>query len=473
MILFDYFPHLAAQTLLVVITISLVRPPLIGRPLLLIVGLAYLTVPIALLRTGIAGALYVQDLLLPLALLIILLTRPRFLFEGLERVEAWALGLTIIGFPLLTTAVLVCLGKYNLSEGDALYFYRHTIYLMTFSACLGASLEPKAAEGFVRVIVALTVSLCCLALVQYSGLWDLDFFTQIKSARGHTGQSPHTLLMGRGFVGLFRGSVGQWFAAGAVLSLALIALGRGNTFLGIAGFALSTLAVLLSFSRTGMIGYVAGAAAFLLSVSGRRIAVGIFLMGTLLQGLVVYALADPVAIEPIRSRYGTIGGLWQPEQDPAFWARLSAWRASVEFFMEEPTRLLSGLGAVSDEQIFQLTGIYGAHNEFLQVIYKGGVFSLASLVLFIGLAFTSFLRAWLRSQGGARIVAGAALAVLAGNLTMAIPGSVFIGNYATHTVAVYNYVLIGTLLGALRRTAESGNRGGVRSGPKEYYRRQT
>lgn len=411
----------------------------------LLVVAAYITIPVAILIKGMASAIYINDLIVPV-LILYFLKRPRRLEILLMNRYFLAAAAFLIILPLIWGSILVISGEHVLTARDWLekgvWFYRNFVYLLVFGVGLSLMMNREQVKGFIEMNLGFGALLAILGLVSYFGPFNMATFETIRWG-GIVPEWFRENRMGLGFLGLFRGSVGQWFAM-------LVLLAVGSYYFVSPKFRKVALVViiagigviLLSFSRIGFVGLIIGLLVLALSkVKSRR-------KMALVAALFAVTFFGVFGGDALRERFFEVEQIQVAAFGEAAVQRVAAWEASIRHFSEHPHNFLIGIGPADREAIYEITGIFGPHNEYLDVIYRMGVFGLIMLLWFLFIILLKFLWVRSRAESFAKPVLWGLIAIIIANSAMALTQSHLLHDYATHTLGFYIFLLYGVFIGA-------------------------
>lgn len=404
----------------------------VSRSLAVAIASMFWVVPIVSIRGGMASAIYMSDLLaVPLAISYVIGNRIR------PRVDGWALLAAMVLIPAMTTSVLFALEMTTVGQATFLHLFRHTGYICLY---LWMRDVGSSAISIIKTFVAGIILLSLVGALHYFGPADLDVFNHLAYNRV-TLAVPR---LGTGFGGLFRGTVGHMFALLAILAFSLVFDQRGRwRVVGVVAWLLCASMIYSSYSRAGAVGMAVGSL-IVVGFAGRHIArrgliailAGIALLVTWM------ALPDAVAMQ-IRTRFDPTYGMSLGYQDDAYWTRRDSIRTSIGLFMHDSAKLWLGTGAARDEAIAEAIGTWGAHNEFVQIVYTGGLLSLVAFGIFLG----TTARGIVVRKGAMRAGdVAAAFGVLSANVVIALPQSAYLGSYATHLSIIVSYAVTGVVM---------------------------
>jgi len=199
-------------------------------------------------------------------------------------------------------------------------------------------------------------------------------------------------------------------------------------FLLLAAFGF--LIVVLTKSRTALLGGVAGTAVLLLAVwpRDRAIFVGILtgLVGSLFVGLYTAGIVPPVYEAVLMGRENA---------DPAtLTGRTDIWKAGFNLLLLDPTRLFTGMGYDSfwngqfTDHISKVVRfkISESHNAYIDLIFDLGVIGLALWSLVLVMMVRSSMKRWASHGRAGRLAGGLGLSVVTFVLVHGIAESTFV-----------------------------------------------
>ena len=233
---------------------------------------------------------------------------------------------------------------------------------------------------------------------------------------------------------------------------------RALRALAVIGFLLSTGMLLLTGSRTALLGLGAS----LLLPALMRGAAGLTVLAIVMAGsLVVVAYPDLIhasiaAIAAVFSRTGHAAEIM------TFTGRIEIWRACVAIWWAAPW-FGYGLGSprtvIPEAWSFRWGGSTGsAHNFLLESLLSFGVVGTALLLAFIAALSWTTLRNWSQAQGAGRWLPWAALSALLFALTNGLMEKSFAGMLGPNTVVLA--LVCGTGAALQRRAGAADPRGG-------------
>lgn len=394
--------------------------PARGSPLVLaLVALFFNAVPVSPI-VGLAAPIYLQDLAVPLALGLTLwrgppVGDPLLLLVALAAFLWPALG-TLVG---LVENVRPLLGE------NAQFLYRRLAFVLYFGAGLSGVLRRGQLRQVLDAALVIWVGMSIAGVLQYAGVLETDLWRWLEVDPGDA-DAGDVLPMTRGFMGLNRGAVGVWGSAAASYAFTMLAVAPRRSALRILGYAvaaaLSTGAILLSGSRTGLVAAAAGVA-----FAGARLA-GAGRIGAATRiVLPVAAIAAAVAVTSSDGRLDAITGRFAPASSGygTGQQRADVQRQTASFVLGDPRALTIGMGhsvAEFRRHVGDRFDLSHSHSEYVEVLYEAG---LPGLLLYLALLGALFVR--LRpTPGGPDVVSAARPVLIAGMVAGAAVGHFFI-----------------------------------------------
>lgn len=401
---------------------------------------AYGTVPLALLMRGIQSAIYISDLFLP-AFLIAALSAPR-VASGPRRGLVTTLLSLIVIFPLVIAFVQGFvgdqrggLGSRNIN-GDVIWLYRNLTYVVVLWYGISLRLDEYQVVSFVQMNVVLAGILGLMGFASYFGSVNLAIFEEL-AWKEWVEEGYRDQRIGLGFMGLFRASVGQWFAMVAVLIAGTYGvLSRRYRIWALLVMGVSIGVILLSQSRAGLVG----------------LGIGLLLLSVLAHGWVPRATAIAGACgmagwvvfkqDVLMSRVASIFSGTQNAHD-----RMLAWGKAYDYFSQHTEAFFFGVGPANRDAVFKVIGEYGAHNEYIDVLFRLGFFGFIGLMGFLLALIAALLKARHRFGYEGQAILTAAVIVVIVNCVIGVTQEHLLHDYASHTMGVFIYLLYGVMLG--------------------------
>ncbi|MEK7477474.1 MAG: O-antigen ligase family protein [Candidatus Coatesbacteria bacterium] len=449
MILWESADLFFGELLYVAVAIFLVRKSGPGWQISVVMASVYLSVPLAVMRLGVASAIYASDVIVPLVLAGLAIRRPPWFVSWVSEPETRSIALASILIPICMGLVLSMAGVYTFGIADAQYFFRQVCYVGVFVLCAGMSSEHFAVDGFARLTVLLTLGLVVAGLLQYGGVVDWDVFTPL------TGRESAGLgTLGVGFLGLFRGSVGHFCAFGGLFFLYLTVSRGAMVLTGSFGWALCLIVLVLSTSRAGILAHAVGVAlAVLLAFRGDALRIVVVTGSVSLLAFLVYSSAPSLMGDPTLDRLRPSSGVLMGSEDVSTTGRVEMWRLSLTYFVDQPSRLLTGVGPAADVQMADFLGGFGAHNEFIDIVFKGGLLALYALLQF----YWRVARRIAAALPASRPSSAFGLAFVAATFVIALPQNALIGKHASHGAILLTYATLGVFCGGAGRLVADRN----------------
>jgi O-antigen ligase len=321
-------------------------------------------------------------------------------------------------------------------KGQVIWLYRNLTYVALLAYGLSLRLTIGQVILFFQMNIVLAGILALMGFVGYFGPVNLAFFEDL-AAKELVQESYSENRIGLGFMGLFRGSVGQWFAMVALLIAGTYAvMPRRYRFLASVVMGASIGVILLSQSRAGLVG----------------LGIGFVLLSLLSQGWVprvmaVVGVSGTVAWillkqDVLANRAASIFSGAQNAYD-----RVEAWGRAYSFFSRHADALLFGVGPANREMVFQVIGAYGAHNEYIDVVFRLGFVGLVGLLGFLLVLILTLWKARNKFGWEGRTILTTSTILVIANCVMGATQAHLLHDYASYTMGVYIYLLYGVVLG--------------------------
>lgn len=410
----------------------------------------HMSVPAFILVKGNQSAIYLIDLIAP-ALAVLTLWTARRDNEDAALVTRCLIALLIV-VPLVAGAMAYALG--NVNEVDRrewketfLWFFRNGVFLCVFIFASRQRIDSERAGALIKMILVLSSLSAALGMLSYFGPLNLAVFELLSAQKdAEWTELIHSSRIGSGFLGLFRASVGQWFVCVVLLAVASLGvvkhLYRG---VAIAAIALGIGVVLLSYSRAGAVGLAVGLL-ILAVLGGNRTQQVTALMAVAIAVVWFWLQSDLVA-----ARLNSIVSA----DDDASQGRLYIWGLSLRLFASDISLLLAGTGPASRGRVFELIHGFGAHNEYIDIVYRMGIAGFIMLMVVVMLLARSMWRRRQSMDGATRAFCSGMLAALIANCAMGLTQDHLIHDYAGHAAGAFIYFLYGIALAtSARSTAE-------------------
>jgi O-antigen ligase len=419
-----------------------IKLPLIVRILTL---LAYITTPIAKIFSGVASLLYLADLF-PIFLLFYIFIRPKIVIRLYNNLFFLILFSFLIVVPLVTTCILVIEGNYFPIGREmmemGIWFYRNINLLITFGVGICVSLNSEGIKDFIKINIVLGLLLGCLGILNYT-VSPINMSTfEIILWQESIPEWYQNIRVTLGFLGLFRSSVGQWFAMLALLSVGTYGIWeRRFSFIQIVTIVISIIIVILSGSRAGLVGLMIGMFMFL--ILQKRKAIGIVLIFISLMLIFSFFFNSESSLSIIWARYH----IFQNE-DISTKARMLALQEGVKYLLSDVESMLLGVGATNLERVYEISGLYGLHNEYIGFIFRGGLLGFILIIVFESLILKKFLGLISKVDKNILLIVNTIIVITVVNMIIALSQSFLIQDYATYIVIYYIYLLYGVFIGA-------------------------
>lgn len=350
--------------------------------------MAVLVTPIFVVFKGVMSAIYISDLL-GWAVLLCAIFRYRKIPASNSHCVLWLMMLLIVA-PIFSTLINGVISDFDSNQFDSrglfalcIWIYRNIIYLCVFIVAASFSLNKTNFETCMKTYLLLNTGVVLIGIVDYIGLYDFSVYEVLLASVSPDLNYRYTnTTLGWGFLGMFRGSVGQWFANSFLLSLSSLYFfkGRWRVIAFIVGFG-SLVMVFCSFSRAGMVAVVLGPLIMLLCFGAKRTKlIPIFL----LFGIMVLPI---LSMDDVSERVLSIETYASSKKIN----RVDGWFKALNYLGDNPKVFIFGNGATNREGVFDSIGAYGAHNEYIDVVFRSGIFGFFFLLVFIFSILNSFL----------------------------------------------------------------------------------
>ena len=411
----------------------------IPMPLQILTAASFVTSPAVVLERGAQSAVYITDVLIPVVILVCIrhMRIDQIMKEG--RVRAFIV--LLLGVPFLTGTLGIVLNGADISlfsrssSATSLWLYRNVCGILVFMLALSMRLTFPQVIAWIRMNMVLVVVVASAGVITYLTPIDLAASERIMSEvdpdrLNHLDQTR----IGTGFLGLFRGSVGQWFGIQVVLLLGLLpALERRYWLWALVGIILSVAVVLMSYSRAGIVGMSVGILA--LSVFGQGLYQRSFgILGAALVVALIFTQLDVIGdrLESIFS-----------QGDHASAGRVVAWKRSLEVFATDFDVLAIGVGPTNRQAVFKLIGAYGAHNEYIDAIFRMGVLGPIALLMVIYKLVGSYWTLQRSREEQVRYLGSTMVAVIIANAAIGLTQANLLHDYSGYTCWIFMYLLYG------------------------------
>ncbi len=429
------------SAILLVVALLFVRSlPLSTR---LLTAMVHMTVPAIILVKGNQSAFYLVDFIAPLFALYALFAKHEAEEADASEVR-WAMTALLLLVPICTGALVFGMSASGPStlrdmQEAALFFVRNLALLSVFVFMTRTSMTGDRALRLIQLVLLLSSVSAGMGMLSYFGPFNFAVFEQLELQKNaEAAEFVHANRIGSGFLGLFRASVGVWYACVVLVAVACLSVLKGfYRWVAVVSIALGIGVVLLSYSRAGVVGLAVGLLVMALlggSMGQRMTAIG----ATFVAGLWLVLQSDVIG-----NRLGSIVSA----DDDASAGRLHVWARSFALFKDDIMLLLFGAGPASRGRVFELVGAYGAHNEYIDVIFRMGILGpilVATIICLVARAL------WIRRalpDASARAICSGVFAALAANSVMGLTQDHLVQDYAAHISGVFVYFLYGAGLG--------------------------
>lgn len=400
--------------------------------------MVHMSVPLFILVKGNQSAIYLIDLVAPLLAMHALWSVRRANADAASVTNSLVALLLVV--PLAAGAMAYALSNIDEvglreSQGTLLWFYRNFVFLCVFVFAARQHLDGARAMALTKLILLLSSISAALGMLSYFGPLNLAVFEQLAAQRDvQWTELIESSRIGSGFLGLFRAAVGQWFVCVVLLAVASLGiLKAAYRAVAVAAIVLGIGVVLLSYSRAGVVGLAVGLLT-LAVLGGSRGQKMTAVIAVLVAGVWFWLQSDLVG-----ERLNSIVAA----NDDSSQGRLYVWGLSLRLFLGDIGLLLAGTGPASRGRVFELIGGYGAHNEYIDIVYRMGI--LGPIVLGVSL-FLLGRGLWSRRQlpdANAKAFCSGMFAALIANCVMGLTQDHLIHDYSGHAAGVFIYFLYG------------------------------
>jgi O-antigen ligase len=424
---------------IVIVYLLFVDKQQIPIPLQIITGASFVTSPAVVLERGAQSAIYVTDIVIPLV--VIICARHMRIDEIIHDGRVRAFLVLLLGVPLLAGTLGFVLGGGDISllsrsmNATVLWLYRNTCGVLVFMLVLSMRLTGSQVIAWIRMNLVLVSVVAGAGVVTYLTPIDLAAFERIMPE-----VDPERLhhidetRIGAGFLGLFRGSVGQWFGIQVVLFLGLLpVLERRHWPWALVGIVLSVAVVLMSYSRAGVIGMAVGILA--LSVFGK----GLYQRSYGVLGAALVVIIAFTQLDVIGDRLESIF----THGDRASAGRIIAWERSLNVFATELETFAVGVGPTNRQAVFKLIGAYGAHNEYIDAIFRMGVLGPIAILMVLYKLVSSYWKLRRSREADVRYLGSTMVAVIIANAAIGLTQANLLHDYSGYTCWLFMYLLYG------------------------------
>lgn len=408
-------------------------------PLQVLTAASFVTSPAVVLQRGAQSAIYITDVLIPVVILLCIrqMQLDRIMKDGRVR----ALIMLLLGVPFVTGALGIVLNGADVSlfsrssSATSLWLYRNVCGILVFMLVLSMRLTFPQVIAWIRMNMVLVVIVASAGVVTYLTPLDLAASERIMSEvePDRLDHLDHTRI-GTGFLGLFRGSVGQWFGIQVVLLLGLLpALERRHRLWALVGIVLSVTVVLMSYSRAGVVGMVVGI--LTLSVFGQ----GFYQRSYGALGAALVLAMTFTQLDVVGDRVESIF----THGDHASGGRIVAWDRSLTVFASEFEVLAIGVGPTNRQAVFHLIGAYGAHNEYIDAIFRMGILGPIALFMVLYKLGGSYWKLQCARDKHVRYLGSTMIAVMIANAAIGLTQANLLHDYSGYTCWLFMYLLYG------------------------------
>lgn len=405
--------------------------------------LSLMATPIFIGMKGVVSALYLADIIAPVLFVVGIIRYSNLTRDG--RIAAQLLFALLIVVPLLGTAVnygfisdsqqFTERGVYSL----LLWIYRNYVYLSVFIIAASYKLDIAMFRQFLKALLVLCSGVILIGIINYLGIYDFSMYEQVLAwANPEFAYHTTNTTLGWGFLGMFRGAVGQLFANLSLLALAASLIMRGvwrviALVIGVGAVVL----LLCSLSRAGMVAAIIGPVFLIIYMGtrGAKLLIPIVVMGLLLIPI--------IQLDIVSERMGSVTGYIDSSERN----RVDGWIDSVQYLSGDILTLMFGNGATNRSGVFKVIHAFGAHNEYIDVVFRAGIFGFISLTSFLFYYFRILVRKKrLAINISEKLLLSVAQAMLVSNMVIGITQDHLYRDYSGFASGIIMYLLYGVFL---------------------------
>jgi O-Antigen ligase len=443
--------HLSLSILLVILFARNINLP---KDIKLISFSIFVNSPMYVAVSGALSCIYLSDIVLPLVCSSAILRGTRSRTKEGRVLTAFALLLVIL--PVISLSINYISGYARSDSGRfstaaALWLFRHLNLFALLRYGIYKSLSVEQYLSFLKYIIILSSAMAVLGIANYIFGVDLASFEHLLAIGdgGESGQFISESRIGYGFLGLFRATVGQWCAVTCVLLI-----GTARLFdLKWKGIAIFLIGVFLSFilfslSRAGIVSLVSGLCVLAYRSRNSSLRFFLALVSVIFVIVAAYYSSDAV-IERLFS-------IFDQRNDEAIGLRYAAWTKSFEFFASNIFFMIFGIGPSDDEAIFNLIGTFGAHNEFIDSIFRVGMLGPIIILWILYLIYNRFDGRRSNWPPSMQIIGQSLVGVLVVNVVCSYTQNHLIQTYSTYSCGAFLYLIYGVSIGLALRNGRAG-----------------
>lgn len=425
--------------------IIVVRRQIMPRLAKLLLFMCFLVSPVFIAIKGVESIIFVPDIIGPY-LVIAAAMRWRLANLQLHRLRFLLLTFLLI-WPVLMTCIVMVSGNDDGTQFDtrglqglAIWLYRNTVLFSIFSLALSLQLSLENFKSFLFGFLIMSIAMIGLAGINYLRIYNLAIFEQILDSfqPWDSAYKSTTTTFGWGYLGMFRGSMGQWFANSSLLAVAAFTILPGvKKIMALAVAVASIVLVLISFSRAGLVATGVGLFiyALLLGVRGWR--------------LIILAAVCSVAVFPLlevgmlQDRISSISG-YATEKERN---RVDGWNDAITYFSEDILDFSIGVGATNRWKVFKIIGAFGAHNEYIDTIFRSGIGGVVFLLAFLFTSVKKSTSLYFRNTGArTKAIFAIGPALILSNMVIGITQDHLYRSFSSYSTGPMMYLLYGVLL---------------------------
>lgn len=405
------------------------------------------TKPLLITVKGLASALYLQDFLIPLVLLFCL-KDTKVTDSGIKSLVL-SLAALLVFIPCLMTMLLALLDPASEQFQRRnfltmlLGLYRNLLLVAVFYLAIGMRLTQQQISAVLALFLLANIPLAIYALLHYLGIQTISIFKVLDFS--NSPDPMQKVVLGTGFMGLFRGAVGQWYANLACICLILMSISKANIrLLALAMLALSAAIVFVSFSRAGVIAMLCGFAILLPALGIKRFSLYLPIVFAIVLIPLIYGASE------ILARLETISSA----SDHSSLHRFAIWFHALDVIAGDIKLLLIGSGWENTLYMKRVLGASSLHNDYLSSIFKMGFIGLIAYLVVLAKLFQRFNAKRLSSNSReAKLLAWLGIALLVSNSLLGFTQDHLFRTYSGYVGGVMMFFIYGLLAGQTESNA--------------------
>jgi O-antigen ligase len=129
--------------------------------------------------------------------------------------------------------------------------------------------------------------------------------------------------------------------------------------------------------------------------------------------------------------------------DRASAGRIIAWERSLNVFAIEPETFAIGVGPTNRQAVFKLIGAYGAHNEYIDAIFRMGVLGPIAILVVLYKLMSSYWKLRGSEEPEMRYLGSTMVGVTVANAVIGLTQANLLHDYSGYTCWLFMYLLYG------------------------------